>query len=108
MPDEFLSACGGAEPYALQVTDTSMEPEFPRHCIIIIEPVGAVKSGAYAIVDFDGMPWFRQYVEREDGAYLVALNDLYPEIRLEGNWRVTGVIVQRNVRRKIKHYHPLV
>jgi hypothetical protein len=42
----------------------------------------------------------------EDGReWLIALNDLYPEIDLTGlEWKVMGVIIQRNVRRKVKHY----
>ena len=29
------SDCGASEPYALQVTDNSMEPEFENNCVII-------------------------------------------------------------------------
>lgn len=102
------SSCGNSEPFALQVTDTSMEPEFPKDCIVIIEPVGAVKSGAYAVIEYNNAPWFRQYVERDGKHYLVALNDMYPEIELDSRWSVLGVIVQRNVKRKIKHYQAMV
>jgi hypothetical protein len=50
--------------------------------------------------------WFRQYRrDANGGERLVALNDLYPDIDLTGlDWKVLGVIIQRNVRRKIKHY----
>ena len=52
------------------------------------------------------MRWFRQYRRDETGREtLVALNDLYPDIDLTGlEWRVLGIIVQRNIRRQIKHY----
>jgi len=45
-------------------------------------------------------------VKDENGReWLIALNDLYPEIDLTGlEWRILGVITQRNVKRKIKHY----
>ena len=32
---ELHSECGASEPYALQVTDDSMEDEFPKNCIVI-------------------------------------------------------------------------
>jgi hypothetical protein len=36
---------------------------------------------------------------------LVALNRIYPDIELDGlQWHVLGVIIQRNIRRQIKHY----
>ena len=30
---DLHSECGSSEPYALQVTDDSMEPEFPKNCV---------------------------------------------------------------------------
>ena len=37
--DDIHSDCGASEPYALQVTDDSMHPEFTLNCIVIIDPV---------------------------------------------------------------------
>ena len=34
---DMNSECGSSEPYALQVTDNSMEPEFPKDCIVIVD-----------------------------------------------------------------------
>jgi phage repressor protein C with HTH and peptisase S24 domain len=101
-----MSECQGSEPYALQVLGDSMEPEFPDQCIVILQAMNGVRSGAYVFAEVEGVRWFRQYVKDDDGReWLVALNDLYPEIDLTGlDWRILGVIVQRNVRRKIKHY----
>ena len=39
---DMNSECGSSEPYALQVTDNSMEPEFPKDCIVIVDPSGSV------------------------------------------------------------------
>ena len=52
------------------------------------------------------MRCFRRYVRDEAGAEsLVALNDLYPAIDLTDlDWKVLGLITQRNIRRKVKHY----
>jgi hypothetical protein len=60
----------------------------------------------YIFVEVEGVRWFRQYRRDTDGKEcLVALNGLYPEIDLTGlEWKVLGVIIQRNVRRKVKHY----
>jgi len=83
-----------------------MAPEFPDQCIVIIEPIDQVRSGAYVFAEVENVRWFRQYVKDADGReWLIALNDLYPEIDLSGlAWRILGVITQRNVNRKIKHY----
>ena len=104
MHDE-LSSCSNAEPFALQVLGNSMEPEFPDQCIVIIEPSEQCISGMYVMVMVEGVRWFRQYLNDEQGERLVALNDLYPEIPLAGlDWKTEGIIMQRNIKREVKHY----
>jgi len=100
--------CSYNELHPLQVLDDSMEPEFPRDCIIVIEPSEVCASGAYVIVSLGDERWFRQYVKDAEGRQkLVAVNPEYPEIPLEnGSFKIEGAIVQRNIRRKIKHYNP--
>jgi len=100
--------CSYNELYALQVLDDSMEPEFPVKCIIVIEPSEVCASGAYVIITVDGERLFRQWVrDDQNQEQLVALNPRYPSIALSGtNHKIEGVIVQRNIRRKIKHYKP--
>ncbi len=100
--------CSYNELYALQVLDDSMEPEFPKACIIVIEPSRVCASGAYVVITVDGERWFRQFVRDEQGnEMLVALNENYPPIPLSGSeYQIEGVIVQRNIRRKTKHYNP--
>ena len=44
---DMNSECGSSEPYALQVTDNSMEPEFPKDCIVIVDPSGSCNDGQY-------------------------------------------------------------
>jgi phage repressor protein C with HTH and peptisase S24 domain len=103
--DSALSSCAGSEPFALQVLGDSMEPEFPDKCIVIIEPNNSCSSGAYVFIEIEGSRWFRQYLNDDKGERAVPLNAAYPEIPLEGvEWRILGIIVQRNIRRKIKHY----
>ena len=108
MADPTLDStgCGLREPYALQVLGDEMEPEFPDRCIIIIEPTDQCRHGHYVFVEVEGVRWFRQYQRDPSGRErLVALNPIYPEIDLTGlEWSVLGVIIQRNIRRQIKHY----
>jgi SOS-response transcriptional repressor LexA len=102
--------CSLSEPYALQVLGDEMAPEFPDRCIVIIEPTDDCGDGAFVFVEVEGVRWFRQL--RQDGAerrWLSAVNSLYPDIELDGlDYKILGVIIQRNIRRKIKHYrhHP--
>lgn len=100
--------CSRLEPYALQVLGEAMAPEFPDRCVVIIAPGDRRDPGSYVFAQVAGERWFRKYVrDREGGEHLVAENPSYPEIALAGrDWTVLGVIVQRNIRRKIKHYHP--
>ncbi|MGV6826636.1 MAG: S24 family peptidase [bacterium] len=99
------SSCSESEPFALQVLGNSMEPEFPENCIIMVEPTDAAISGMYVMVMVDGTRWFRQYMKDDQGERLIALNSLYPEIPLEGlDWKIEGVIMQRNIKRQVKHY----
>ncbi|MGD8310249.1 MAG: S24 family peptidase [Chromatiales bacterium] len=107
--DDKLGHCGLHENYAARVLDNSMEPEFPDGCVVIISPANACYNGAYVFAEVEGVRWFRQYRRDDDGTQrLIPLNDLYPEIILDRlDWKVLGVVVQRNIRRRIKHYHPM-
>lgn len=102
--------CSYNELYPLQVLDDSMEPEFPEKCIIVIEPSEVCATGAYVVAEVNGERWFRQYLsEGVKGRQLVALKTGYPAIDLEGQeFKVMGVVVQRNIGRKVKHYYPYV
>ena len=102
--------CSYNELYPLQVLDDSMEPEFPHKCIIVVEPSDVCATGAFVVVETQGDRWFRQYLSEGDkNKRLVALNGDYPEMPLvEGEYKILGVVVQRNLGRKIKHYHPYV
>ena len=105
--DDIHSDCGASEPYALQVTDDSMHPEFALNCIVIIDPVGQCQNGQYVFVEYEGVRWFRKYVEKDSKKYLIPLNDNYPEILLDNSFDIIGVVIQKNENRKIKHYSKL-
>jgi SOS-response transcriptional repressor LexA len=100
------TGCSMHEPYALQVLGDQMEPEFPDRCVVIIEPTDQRRNGTYVFVEVEGVRWFRKYVKDTEGQErLIAENRIYPDIELDGlEWQVLGVIIQRNIRRRIKHY----
>ncbi len=100
--------CSYKELYALQVLDDSMEPEFPEKCVIVIEPSDRCSNGAYVIVSVAGDRFFRQYIEDPaNGKQLCALKPGHDPIFLDSQpFTIEGVIVQRNIRREIKHYTP--
>tara|TARA_Y100000996_G_scaffold303877_2_gene241169 strand:- start:5988 stop:6323 length:336 start_codon:yes stop_codon:yes gene_type:complete len=101
---DIHSDCGASEPYALQVTDDSMHPEFEKDCIVIIDPIKHCKNGQFVFVEYEGVRWFRQYIEKDNHKYLIALNSLYPEIILDNSFDIIGIIIQKNNNRKITHY----
>lgn len=105
-PNLCGTGCSMQEPFALQVLGNEMEPEFPDRCIIIIEPTNQCQNGCYVFAEVEDVRWFRKYVKDSDGhEWLIAENRLYPDIALDHlEWSVLGVIIQRNVRRRIKHY----
>jgi len=90
----------------MQVLGDSMEPEFPDQCIVIVEQAERCSHGMYVLVEVEGERWFRQYrVDKQGREGLIALDRRYPEIDLTGRaWKVMGVIIQRNIRRRVKHY----
>ncbi|MDE0280039.1 MAG: hypothetical protein OXN16_03025 [Gammaproteobacteria bacterium] len=55
-----MDGCAYNEPHALQVTDSSMEPECPKSCVIISEPNGVLENSCYVIRSDGGELVFRQ------------------------------------------------
>jgi SOS-response transcriptional repressor LexA len=108
MADPTLDSTGCAllMPYALQVLGDEMAPELPDGCIVIVEPSDRRRNGSYVFAEVDGVRWLRKYVQDGSGTErLIAENPVYPDIALAGlDWRVLGVVIQRNIRRRIKHY----
>ncbi len=109
-----LSACAGAEPYALMVLGDSMAPEFEHGEIIVVEPEGLAHDGSYVIAY---LPWvepedertiFRQLVKHPEGWMLKPLNPLYPNIPIDSVESVVrGVVTQKKKpgrRRAVKFY----
>jgi len=96
--------CSENEPYALQVIDDSMEPEFAKGCIIIIDPTGIVRDGAYVFAIDDKDEYIFRQLRIIDGKYiLVALNEAYEALEISGMNRIVGVIIQRAGKRRAYH-----
>ncbi len=109
MKSEFaeISNCGASALFSLQVLDDSMEPEFPYECIIIIDPSGVAKDGAYVLAENPDEGYiFRQLRVIKNRYYLRPLNNSYPEMETPDFKSIKGVIVQRagKHRRNHKHY----
>jgi DNA polymerase V len=93
-PEVMLkSACSLSEPFALQVLGDSMEPEFKHGDIIVIEPDGPLRSGAYVLAKHEDEFIFRQLIIDENGAYfLKPLNPAYPTLAIPGAAAIHGLI----------------
>ncbi len=104
MTIDFSSACSDAAPFALRVTDDSMEPEFRRNCIVIIDPTGHARDGAYVLAQVDGEYIFRQLHMDGQRAWLEALKESYPPLALAGGiTAIKGVVTQRAGSRRRYH-----
>ncbi len=106
MFDESHSSCSEAEPFALQVMGTSMEPEFKDGAIIIVDPAGVVENGSYVIALQGDEYIFRQLVIDDEVMWLKALNETYPTLPLPGGiGAIKGVVVQQAGRRRKDRRH---
>lgn len=99
-------SCGEAELFALQVLDDSMEPEFAQGCIIVIDPSGHVKNGAFVLARIEDEDYiFRQFLVQEDKYYLKPMKTGYEVIEIPGPEVIEGIIVQRAGTRRSYHKH---
>ena len=100
------STCTEAETFALMVRDDSMEPEFAKGCIIIVDPTGRATDGAYVVAEIDETLTFRRLSRRGDSFVLMSLNPRYPEVSIESLTAVIrGVVTQRAGKRRRYHKH---
>ena len=90
-----VGACSGSEAFALRVLGTSMEPEFNEGEIIIIEPGGLLRDGAYVLAQHEGEWIFRQLCKSDASWTLHALNPAFPDLPLPDLAAVRGVIIQK-------------
>ncbi len=88
--------------FAVELTDTSMAPVFPKGTIIIVDPLKPVKNGCYALAQTQGSDEaiFRQVISDGQKFFLRSLNSdtICSPIKpfaLQDKWH--GVLVQAKV-----------
>lgn len=99
--------CIEAEPFALQVLDDLMAPEFPSGCIIIVDPTGLARDGAFVVAEVAGEVLLRRLSgSAQEGFMLRAeAGGVAPTRLAEGLGAVRGVVTQRAGRRRSQHKH---
>ncbi len=100
------SSCSNSDPFALQVLGSSMEPEFPDGCVIVIDPAGVIEDGAYVFAKHNDEYIFRRLAIRNGEYWLVAENPAFEDLPIPGIEAIYGRIVQRAGKRRKdrKHY----
>lgn len=104
-----LDSCSASEPFALQVIDNSMEPEFKKGCIIVISPDGVPEHESYVIAMVENGYIFRQLLIENGQWFLCPLHEDYlHEKRPIAKEAIHGVIVSqagaRGKRSELKKY----
>ena len=105
--DLAASDCSGGEAFALMVLGHSMSPEFNEGEIIVIEPEGLVKDGAFVLAWHGGEWTFRQLLREGQHWLLHPLNPAFRDAKLDDLSAVRGVISQKALpgrRRASKRY----
>ena len=92
--------CAQNEPFALQVTDQLMEPEFPKGCVIIVEPGGVLENGCFVVALTEKGYVFRRLLVDESGWQLVALQDNVAAIAVDDRQMIRGRVIQRAGKRR--------
>jgi DNA polymerase V len=94
--DAALSACSGAEPFALVVLGDSMAPEFADGDVIVVEPEGHATDGAYVVAQVGG-EWTMRQLARDGAAWtLRPLNPAYADVPIADLSPVRGVVIQKS------------
>ena len=95
-PDLLESSCSGSEPIALQVIDDSMEPEFKKDCIIIIDRNAVIENECYVMASVENGFIFRQLIIEDDKYFIQPLNPDYMHEKREVAFeQLEGRIVQQ-------------
>jgi SOS-response transcriptional repressor LexA len=107
-----VSACSGAESFALRVLGEDMAPEFHDGEIIVVEPGGAVKDGSYVLAQLDNGEWLMRQLRRDGEAWWLrataATCAVHREVRLGDDLSaVRGVVIQKAVpgRRRLTRFY---
>jgi len=104
-----LDSCSSSGKLALQVLDNSMEPEFKKGRVILIQPDGAFEHESYVLAMVENGYIFRQLLIENGQWFLCPLHEDYlHEKRPIEKEAIRGVIVSqsgtRGRRSEIKTY----
>ena len=102
-----LGGCSASEPFVLRVLGDSMEPEFAEGSVIVIDPNGVARDGAFVFADCNGEYIFRRLEMSGSQLLLQPLNPGYPTLEIAGLHAIKGVVVQRAATRRGEHKHYL-
>jgi len=102
--------CGSGESFALRVMGDSMLPEFSDGDIVVIEPEGRVRAGAFVLAQTEEGWSLGQLVAgtaADTPWRLQSLNPAYPDFELPSLDAVAGVVIQkvRPGRRKLTRWY---
>lgn len=105
-----LDSCSSREKFALQVLDDSMEPEFKKGCIILIQPDAEAEHESYVLAMVENGYIFRQLLIENGQWFLSPLHEDYMhEKRTIEKQAIKGVIVSqagtRGKRSDMKTYY---
>ncbi len=97
-------SCSESEPFALRTLDDSMEPEFAKGCIIIIDPSHVYRDGSYVFAKDNKDEYiFRRLRIIDQRYFLEPLNDLYETFEIKSPKQIEGIITQRAGKRRTYH-----
>ena len=97
------TSCKEAEPFALQIRDDSMAPEFWPGCIVIIDPTGIARDGVYVLAELDAEFVVRRLQRQSAYWKLTPLNDDYETTGSVSLENIVGVVSQRAGSRRRHH-----
>jgi len=90
----------GMEAFALRVIGDSMSPAFEDGHIIVVDPGYPLISNSYVVLVNKSEVLFGRYVRDENGSRLEYLKPGETPVMLEDDFRVKGIVTQRNGRRR--------
>ena len=99
------TACVSFEPFALQMLDDSMAPDFPAGAVVVVDPGEPPEDGCFVVLEHDGGVQLRRL--RLDPSRGGAGRARFaapgrPDLVPEGDWRhvVRGVVTGVRLRRE--------
>ena len=92
-----LDSCSTSGKFALQVLDDSMEPEFKKGHVILIQPDGAAEHESYVLAMVENGYIFRQLLIENGQWFLCPLHEHYlHEKRPIEKEAIRGVVVSQS------------